>query len=549
MAFEIDHDWQGNLATPVARIGEKAKTKLLILLCVIWVTMGIFGHQPWKPYEASSVSIIKNMLDHQLWLTATAASQTTIENPPLFYWSSGLFGQLLSPILSLHDAARVASAFWMSLTLLVVGMTGREIWGQGLGRQTTFILISSVGLLAVAHALSPSLSALTGSAMAIYGLALARRRPFRASALLGCGIGIGFLSTGLMPAIISAATALLLPLLFNSWRSKSYAIVLGLALLISLPWLILWPTALWYAEPDQLIGWWKTQYSFSHTQHLNLLRTISWAAWPALPLASWGLWHFRKSLLIKPKFQLLIIYLVIAFIFIGLSDRIDAAALTLLLPLTLLAGGTVETLKRGAAGALNWFGLLVFGLAGMLIWLGWIAFATGWPEHLSVRMHFLSGLNHFDVNLISLMAALIATVVWMITINTKRSNRAAITDWAVGITMVWTLLMSLWLPLIDNAKSYYPVAKALKAHLPKNHGCINSIMGDDQTDLMHYYLNLKTNAVSHINDTANMNCRLLLIQVDKKHDKISLGSEWELIWQGKRPADRNERFRLYQRKP
>ena len=111
MAFEIDHDWQGNLATPVARIGEKAKTKLLVLLCIIWVILGIFGHQPWKPYEASSVSIIKNMLDQQLWLTATAASQTSLENPPLFYWSAALFSQLLSPILSLHDAARVASAF------------------------------------------------------------------------------------------------------------------------------------------------------------------------------------------------------------------------------------------------------------------------------------------------------------------------------------------------------------------------------------------------------------------------------------------------------
>jgi 4-amino-4-deoxy-L-arabinose transferase-like glycosyltransferase len=549
MAFEIDHDWQGNLATPVARIGEKAKTKLLVLLCVIWVTMGIFGHQPWKPYEAGSVSLIKNMLDHQLWLSATAASQVSIENPPLFYWSAALFGQLLSPVLSLHDAARVASAFWMSLTLLVIGMIGREIWGQGLGRQTTFILISSVGLLAVAHALSPALSALTGSAMAIYGLALARRRPFRASALLGCGIGIGFLSTGLITALISIIVAVILPLLFQSWRSKSYAIVLGLALLISLPWLSLWPAALWYEAPEQLMAWWKLQYSFYNTQHINLLRTLSWAAWPALPLAGWGIWHFRNSLLNKPKFQLILIYLIVAFILIGLSNLSEAPALTLLLPLTLLAGGTVETLKRGAAGALNWFGLFAFGLVGILIWIGWIAFATGWPDRLSVRMHFLSGLDLLDFNWISLIAAILATVVWVVTINTKRSNRAAITDWAVGITMVWSLLMTLWLPLIDNAKSYYPVAKALKEHLPKNHGCINSIMGNDQTDLLHYYINLKTEAVSHVQKSTNLSCHLLLIQADKKHEKISLGNEWELIWQGKRPADRNERFRLYQRKP
>jgi 4-amino-4-deoxy-L-arabinose transferase-like glycosyltransferase len=132
-----------------------------------------------------------------------------------------------------------------------------------------------------------------------------------------------------------------------------------------------------------------------------------------------------------------------------------------------------------------------------------------------------------------------------VTINTKRSNRAAVTDWAVGITMVWSLLMTLWLPLIDNAKSYYPVAKSLKQHLPKNHGCINSMMGSDQTDLMHYYISLKTKPINNPNQ---FSCGLLLVQVDKKHEKISLSDDWNLIWQGKRPADRNERFRLYKRK-
>jgi 4-amino-4-deoxy-L-arabinose transferase-like glycosyltransferase len=545
MAFEIDHDWQGNLATPVARIGEKAKTKLLVLLCVIWVVMGIFGHQPWKPYEASSVSIIKNILDHQSWLTAFAASQSSIETPPLFYWSAAIFGQLLSPFLSLHDAARVASAFWMSLTLLIVGMTGREIWGQGLGRQTTFLFISSIGLIAIAHTLNPALAALTGTAMAFYSFTLSRRRPFRASALLGCGIGISFLSTGLMPALISVITALILPVFFKAWRSRSYAIVLGLAALISSPWLLLWPAALWHVAPDQLSLWWQSQLVFSNNSHIDLLRTIAWATWPSLPLAAWGLWHYRHALLNKPKFQLMIIYFITALILIGFSGFNDAPILTLLLPIALLAGGSVETLKRGAAGALNWFGLLVFGLAGILIWLGWTAFATGWPAHLSVRMHVLSGLESFNLSILGLAAAVFASIVWIATVNTKRSNRAAITDWAVGITMVWSLLMTLWLPLIDNAKSYYPVAKAIKQHLPKNHGCINSIMGSDQTDLMHYYINLKT---KQINDPNQLSCNLLLIQSDKKHKKISLNKNWVLVWEGKRPADRNERFKLYQRK-
>jgi len=59
--------------------------------------------------------------------------------------------------------------------------------------------------------------------MAFYGLALAKRRPFRASVLIGTGIGISFMSTGLSAAAISLITALILPLFFKAWRSKSYA--------------------------------------------------------------------------------------------------------------------------------------------------------------------------------------------------------------------------------------------------------------------------------------------------------------------------------------
>jgi 4-amino-4-deoxy-L-arabinose transferase-like glycosyltransferase len=63
MAFEIDHDWQGNLATPRARIGTSAKTYLLIVLCAIWICSGLIGHDPWKPNESNSISIIKNILE------------------------------------------------------------------------------------------------------------------------------------------------------------------------------------------------------------------------------------------------------------------------------------------------------------------------------------------------------------------------------------------------------------------------------------------------------------------------------------------------------
>lgn len=546
MAFEIDHDWQGNLATPRARIGEVAKTRLLIILCCIWICLGLVGHQPWKPNESASISIIKSMLAGEHLLDPVAVGETTIKNPPLYYLSATTFSKVLSPILNTHDAARIASGFWMALTLLLTGMIGRELWGLGMGRQTTFIMLSSIGLITTAHLLMPEVSALTGSAMAFYGLALAKRRPFRASVLLGMGMGISFMSTGLMTAAISLLTAIVLPIFFKAWRSKSYAIVLGLASITLAPWVLLWPALVWHISPSDLSTWWHHQIQLTQLNHLYLIRTLSWFAWPALPIAGWGIWRFRSGLLFKPKFQLMLTFFLIAFLIIGLKAKnSDVAVLTLLIPLVAMASGSAETLKRGAAGALNWFGLVLFGLMGILIWLGWIAIMTGHPAKLSARMHILSGLSEAHINIPALMIALFISLIWLITINAKRSNRAAVTDWAVGITMAWSLLMALWLPMIDSAKSYQGVMLSLQQALPAKPTCINSLgFGQAQQALLDYYTDLR---VMPLKNGAMPNCHLFLVQEDKNHANIILGEDWKIIWQGNRPADRHEKFTLYQK--
>ena len=63
MRFQLDHDWQGNMASPRARVGEGVKTQLLLILCAIWILFGLIGHAPWKPVESISISIVKNILD------------------------------------------------------------------------------------------------------------------------------------------------------------------------------------------------------------------------------------------------------------------------------------------------------------------------------------------------------------------------------------------------------------------------------------------------------------------------------------------------------
>ena len=547
MRFNLEHDWQGNMSTPPTRVGERAKIRLLILLCAVWLLTGLIGHEPWKPLESNAISSIKNILDNGSLLTPTSASNNQLSNPPLYYLSAALSAKILGNLLPMHDGARIATGIWMLLTLVMIGMTGRELWGKGFGRQTTFIFISSIGLIVSAHTITPEAAALSGVAACFYALALAKRRPYRASVLLGLGMCVGFLSTGLLPVAMVLLTCVSLPCFFNHWRTVSFAKVVSIAIVIATPLITAWIVLCLNLAPSLFDQWWSSSLVDSNqSSHLYFLNILAWYAWPSLPLAVWGLWRYRIQLLNQANFQLCILFFISAYFTIGfLGESRDLYAMPLLIPLTALASGSIETLKRGAAGALNWFGFILFGFMGFLIWLGWGAMMSGNPAKLKERLVLLSGLPQLEFNMLAFSAASAITIIWLFAaFRAQHSNRAAATNWAIGITFVWTLLMSLWLPMIDSARSYRDVFTSLKNKLPLEYACIASeSLGDSQRELLHYYVNIKPYS-SFVEDSKH--CDLYLIQDDKYPKAVSLGNDWQQIWSGKRASDGKESFRLFQ---
>jgi 4-amino-4-deoxy-L-arabinose transferase-like glycosyltransferase len=436
----------------------------------------------------------------------------------------------------------------MLITLLMVGMTGRELWSKGVGRQTTFIFVGSLGLVISAHTIMPEISALAGLATAFYALALSKRRPYRAALLLGIGLGVSFLSKGLSPTLVIASTCLLLPLFFSHWRTRNFALVIILALIIASPFLLIWPILCLVYAKEVFMAWWDYSVNdLSNFNHIEFLDKLLWFAWPALPLALWGGWRYRTQLTNKPSFQLILTFFLVTLCLIGLgSDTNNIYALPLLIPLTAMAGGSIETLKRGAAGALNWFGLILFGILSFLIWLGWAAMMTGQPEKIKERLIFLSGLTKLNFNLFAFIFATAITLIGVFSIlRSKHSNRSAATNWAVGMTCVWTLLMTLWLPMIESARSYKDVFTSLKQALPQDYACITSNrLGAPQQDLLHYFANVKT---LPFETEQQLNCDFYLIQDERSREKINPGQDWKLVWNGKRISERKESFRLFER--
>ena len=75
-------------------------------------------------------------------------------------------------------------------------------------------------------------------------------------------------------------------------------------------------------------------------------------------------------------------------ILIAFSYRQDQINLMpFLIPFSILGVGAIDNLKRGAASALNWFGILIFGFIGIIIWVGWFASITTFPNDLYQRIY------------------------------------------------------------------------------------------------------------------------------------------------------------------
>lgn len=531
------------------------KLGLLLLLCVAWLLPGLIGHAPWRPEEASSVAIVLHILKTGEWLVPTLAGEPELTNGPLFYWTAAVFAKAFSWALPVHDAARLASGFYIALTLGAVGFAARESFGPSMPRLALALLIGSVGLLVHAHEMITDTALLAGYGLVLWGFALSARRANRAGVLIGIGVGIAFLSRNVVPVAVVVMTAVLL-LAFPAWRTRRYARTLLIALVVSLPFLTIWPWLLHHFARAEFFMWWRVEnlpllYKFSFSSARSELayfaRVLPWFAWPVLPIALWSLWGYRNKLLSEPGLQLPLVFFTIVFTVACLNaEARDIHLLPVLLPLTLLAIPGAETLRRGAANALGWFGIMTFGLFSAFIWFAWAVLMSGHPEPfyrhvLKLQPGFVP---HFEWW--AFIAAILLTFLWLLPLRQSfRSGRRAVFHWAAGITLMWGLAATLLLPWIDHGKRYSDVVAKLKRNLPPQYKCIGSAgLGEAQRGLLYYHAGIVTQRAERAEFEA-YGCDVFLLQTNPKTRDARPGAGWVKVWQGSRPGDKSEAFVLY----
>ena len=532
---------------------------VLAILLVLYICVGLVGHDPWKHDDAITIGLVYDIYTNGHWLMPQLAGQP-YPDAPLYYWVAASAAHLFSWILPLHDATRLASGVFTLLALEFILLAARELHGKEHAANAPLALAGSIGFLYHAHEAQPMLAALCALTAAYWALALLPRRPRFAALVLGFALAGGFLSNGMLP-LLAVLPATVLALWKSDEKPRLGAHLLG-AVLLAAALAGAWLIPLGYRAPEYLTQFLSAETApifAAHNPIANILRQLGllvWYAWPALPLAAWALWAKRRALstraLAWPGLAFVATLLILG---IGVEVR-SASALLLLPPLVLLATPGVALLRRGAANAFDWFGMMAFTFFAGIAWIAWSAMTFGWPERLARQAARLEPgfVARFDI--VTALIALACTLTWFWLIFTSpRSPMRGLMHWMAGLTLFWVLIANLLMPWIDYGKSYRPVAGQLSAALPariqdgnpERGRCIaNGNLPNSILASLYYFNNLRT---LPLESEAGKRCNWLLVHGEVRDTAKMSAAGWRKVWEGKRPGDRREsdKFHVYRR--
>ncbi len=561
-----------DVRTTPARLTASAATRLprvaLLALCLIYILFGLFLRDPWKTDDVIGLAQMSTAwhLGGLAWLTPMVGDTLAAINGPLIVWAGGLSMTLFGDHVGEIIAGRLPNLVWFTLSAGAVwygtyllgrrpdaqplalpfgGQPEPRDYGRMLADAALLLWLGTLGLAWPTHETSAVPATLAAQSAAFFALVRMRERPWTGAAVLGIALAGAFLARG-WPGVLPLLLALPLVLRWR-WREELPAVVLvalPLAALLGWAW---WHTALrWH--PQWILAWtdWHldTLGVISATGALSLIRNMPWFLWPLWPLALLAVWRWRGWY----RASHLRIPLGMATAALGslllLQHPDEPAMLALITPAAALAALALPTLRRGQVNALDWFALMAFSVAALLVWFGWTTALSGWPGQIADNIARQT--PGFDLPFIPLavVLALTASAAWILLVMWRlRTQPAAL--WrgtmlsAGGVMLTWVLLVTLWLPSIDYARSYRPVAQSIAGALAEAPpGCVASdTLGLAQRASLQVFEGLL------FEDDGD--CRLILQQL-VQYALPPAPEGARVLWEGARPADRTEYFRLLQ---
>ncbi|MCC8190081.1 MAG: hypothetical protein LIP77_05500, partial [Planctomycetes bacterium] len=419
-------------------------------------------------------------------------------------------------------------------------------------------LLGCLGLVVRAHSAITATALWTGFAVACYGVFLAERRLVAGAFWFGTGTGLAFMAKGFMgPAFLGVAT-LLLPVVCPVWRRFAFCRLLLWTLLFALPWLVVWPTALYLRSPELFRVWFLDNnvgrflgpgHGFptlvqtrGRAKYLVQFPWFMLPLWPPALVAWWrhGRREWQLPRLLFPTLVVVVGYGILA----AAAGQRDLYPIPLIVPLALLAaqgcplpGWLDRVLRQGFR--------IASGAALALAWCLWLGWRLGLPPVADRIDAIAPGLqNHTGV--FSVAAAVLVTAAWVglfVPVSPFRQGWAWV--WAGGMAAVWGTTMLLFLPVLNHRNGYRTTFAAMIEHLPDQAGPIaNHRLGESQRAILDYYFRVRTQQLRD-RDTIGA-YRYLLVQDHVKYPEFTPEGSWRLLWQGSRPGDERELYLLYE---
>ena len=546
----------GALGRGVAHAGVHAiPLWIVVAIVVLYATAGITGHDPWKQDEAYVFGGILDLLKSGDWIVVKVGGVPFMEKPPLFHWVGAMTATLAAPWLPLHDGARLGSAVFTFLTVLSVAAAARLLWGEGRGRIAALLTVSAAGLLTNAQMMLTDLPLMAGFAIALAGFAGCHHRRAWGGVVLGVGVGVGFLGKGVLAPGVLGLAAIALPVAFREWRRRDYFSDLATALLAALPFLVIWPAALWMRSPELFHAWfWENNvgrylgFSVSYlgaaTESGYWLETLPWFLFPPWIFAALAIARAHKHGISQPAIQIgaTVAACLGAILFSSASAR-SIYALPMVPALALVGAGVVGHGTLRFDRALRWLGLAFFVSVAVVVWWAWacLVFAHNAPDWPWLGAYF--PLEYaLELSLAQSLAAAALSVAFIsLVVGSRRMAGGGLAVWSGALAVAWALVGLLWLPWIDHAKSYRGMYESLARAIPPHADCVASMeVGESERAVLEYVLGIPT-------IDPDDGCRLVLRQ--RRADKVTppVPGTWRLVWAGSRPGDFRERFELWSR--
>ena len=422
-------------------------------------------------------------------------------------------------------------------------------------------LIACLGLAQLSHETTPALAQLGCAALFYYGIGALPYHQWIPSLSIALGL-VGMALSG-APAIAAlwGAGAGIIHLMDHSRevdeaRPVPRIRLEGMAILLI--------TAIAATTAAVLNLWrWKVEFpQASWDQWSGFAQLLIWFTWPAWPLAVWTLWRWRRQWTSLHWSRHLVLPMWFTALTVSTAMLTHSSDQTLLLALpafATLAAFALPTLRRSVAALIDWFTLLFFSGCAFIIWVIWIAMQTGWPSQPAANVARLAPGFVPSFHWLAFVMALAATIVWawLVVWRTAKHRHAlwkSLVLPAGGAALCWLLLLTLWLPLLDFARSYKPWVQQIQSIMATQDAretqnvCLLSYGLDvGQMTAFRYHGGFDVKVAETTPTEQQARCQWLLVDNDSRPDLVHVVrlNEWTRVRTIRRPSDNNEDVTLY----